>query len=207
MPKVTEAHIDARREQILDAGSACFAESGFRATQMREVAERAGLSTGALYRYFPGKEELFEAVIARARPGEARAMSEVLAAAPGESAVDRLRRLPTAMTRWAIESHASIRRNFRDYGEATGIPFLERGLSEMVEWTAVHLETVVREAQDEGAVDPALDPVVAGSALCYVWIGVGFGRLFDPRFDADQLKSVLEALVEGMTVTRGAGRD
>ena len=199
MPKVTDAHFDARREQILDAGSACFSEFGFRATQMRAVAERAGLSTGALYRYFPGKEELFEAVIARARPGEARMMSELLTAEPGDSAIDRLRRLPAAMTRWALESHASIRRNFRDYGEATTVPFLEESLSEMVEWTAKHLETVVREGQEEGALDPELDPVAVGSTLCYVWLGVGFGRLFDPRFDAVQLERVLDAMVEGLT--------
>lgn len=62
MPRRTEAHLAARRRQILDAARACFLRKGFQATSMQEVIEEAGLSVGAVYRYFSGKEEIVTAV-------------------------------------------------------------------------------------------------------------------------------------------------
>ena len=57
---------DARPEEILAAALESFAERGFAATRLEDVAARAGISKGTLYLYFGGKEELFEAVV-RAR--------------------------------------------------------------------------------------------------------------------------------------------
>ena len=54
---------DARPDEILAAALASFAERGFAATRLEDVAARAGISKGTLYLYFAGKEELFEAVV------------------------------------------------------------------------------------------------------------------------------------------------
>jgi AcrR family transcriptional regulator len=54
---------DARPDEILAAALASFAERGFAATRLEDVAARAGVSKGTLYLYFKGKEELFEAVV------------------------------------------------------------------------------------------------------------------------------------------------
>jgi AcrR family transcriptional regulator len=54
---------DARPDEILAAALASFAERGFAATRLEDVAARAGISKGTLYLYFKGKEELFEAVV------------------------------------------------------------------------------------------------------------------------------------------------
>jgi AcrR family transcriptional regulator len=54
---------EARPEEILAAALASFAERGFAATRLEDVAARAGISKGTLYLYFKGKEELFEAVV------------------------------------------------------------------------------------------------------------------------------------------------
>jgi AcrR family transcriptional regulator len=54
---------DARPEEILAAALASFAERGFAATRLDDVAARAGISKGTLYLYFKSKEELFEAVV------------------------------------------------------------------------------------------------------------------------------------------------
>jgi AcrR family transcriptional regulator len=62
MPRVSEAHRAARRQQILDAGRACFMRNGFHATSMQDVIAEAGLSVGAFYRYFRSKDELIEAI-------------------------------------------------------------------------------------------------------------------------------------------------
>lgn len=58
----TRADARANRERLLAAAVELFAQKGL-AAEMREIAERAGLSVGALYRHFPSKEELIGAVI------------------------------------------------------------------------------------------------------------------------------------------------
>ncbi|WP_345752019.1 TetR/AcrR family transcriptional regulator [Microbacterium rhizophilus] len=58
MPKVSDAHRASRRDQILDAALACFAEKGFRAASMADIISASGLSAGAIYSYFGGKREI-----------------------------------------------------------------------------------------------------------------------------------------------------
>lgn len=54
-----------KREALLDAALALFAERGFHGTPVPEVAERAKVATGTLYRYFEDKEALVNAVYRR----------------------------------------------------------------------------------------------------------------------------------------------
>lgn len=54
---------EARPQELLDAAVALFLEKGFAATRSEEVAARAGVSKGTLYRYYPSKEDLFKAVV------------------------------------------------------------------------------------------------------------------------------------------------
>lgn len=73
MPKVSDAHRAARRTQILGAAMRCFARKGYRGTSMTEIIDEAGLSAGAIYGHFAGKQELFAAVASQvldARQGE-----------------------------------------------------------------------------------------------------------------------------------------
>ena len=51
---------DTRRQAILDAALSVFAEHGFEAARLDEVAARAGVAKGTLYLYFQHKEALFE---------------------------------------------------------------------------------------------------------------------------------------------------
>ena len=52
-----------RPQEITEAAFGAFAENGFTATKVEDVARRAGVSKGLLYVYFKTKEELFKAVI------------------------------------------------------------------------------------------------------------------------------------------------
>jgi AcrR family transcriptional regulator len=52
--------------RVLDAAEAVFAESGFAGASVRDIASRAGLNAASLYNYYPGKQELYEAVLDRA---------------------------------------------------------------------------------------------------------------------------------------------
>lgn len=54
-----------RLQDITEAGAHCFARVGFRRTRMAEVADGAGLSTGAIYTYVDSKEALFHLVLSR----------------------------------------------------------------------------------------------------------------------------------------------
>lgn len=62
MPKLTARTAAARRQQILDAATACFSERGIHATTMQDICQRAGLSPGAVYCWFTGKEAIIDAV-------------------------------------------------------------------------------------------------------------------------------------------------
>lgn len=66
MPKVSQEHLQRRRQQILDAAAGCFARQGFHATSMQDIFAAAGLSAGAVYRYFPSKAGLIRAIAAEA---------------------------------------------------------------------------------------------------------------------------------------------
>jgi AcrR family transcriptional regulator len=55
----------ARRERILDAAVELATEGGYDAVQMREVAERADVALGTLYRYFPSKVHLLVSALER----------------------------------------------------------------------------------------------------------------------------------------------
>ncbi|NYZ14214.1 TetR/AcrR family transcriptional regulator [Azospirillum sp. RWY-5-1] len=54
---------EARPQEITAAALELFAERGFAASRLDDVAARAGISKGTLYLYFPNKEELFKAVV------------------------------------------------------------------------------------------------------------------------------------------------
>ncbi len=62
MPKIAEQARVARREQLIAAGLACFASSGYHSTTMADVAAQAGVSKGTPYLYFASKEALFLAL-------------------------------------------------------------------------------------------------------------------------------------------------
>lgn len=57
---------DARPGEIVEAALALFADQGFAATKLSEVAKRAGVSKGTLYLYFETKEALFRAAVRHA---------------------------------------------------------------------------------------------------------------------------------------------
>ena len=64
---MAEPRVQRRKEdrpaEITAAALAAFAENGYAATRVDDVAKRAGVSKGLLYLYFKTKEELFKAVI------------------------------------------------------------------------------------------------------------------------------------------------
>lgn len=62
-PHRRERRKDARPSELMAAALTLFVEKGFAATRVEEVAQRAGVSKGTLFLYFPSKVDLFKAVV------------------------------------------------------------------------------------------------------------------------------------------------
>ena len=59
MPKISDERKTERREQILEGARRCFAEHGYEGATVVRLEREIGLSRGAIFNYFPSKEELF----------------------------------------------------------------------------------------------------------------------------------------------------
>ncbi len=88
-----ERRKEARPGELLAAALELFAEKGFAATRLEDVASRAGVSKGTLYLYFASKEELFKAVV---RSGIVRAIEE------GEAMVEQFKGTAPELVRTVI---------------------------------------------------------------------------------------------------------
>lgn len=82
MPKIAEAVRAARREQIIAAGLACFARSGYHVATMADVAAQAGVSKGTPYLYFDSKQALFLALHEEWDCGAGQRVEAAIAALP-----------------------------------------------------------------------------------------------------------------------------
>ncbi|MFD0362854.1 TetR/AcrR family transcriptional regulator [Nocardia sp. GCM10030253] len=78
MPRVSEEHLERRRQQILDAAQLCFARKGFHETSMQDVFAESGLSSGAVYRYFKSKNDLITALATQTMVTVRATMSELI---------------------------------------------------------------------------------------------------------------------------------
>ena len=61
-PKLPKEYSDLRKQQILMAAWECFVDKGYSETTVREIAKRMNASTGVIYNFFKGKEEILEAI-------------------------------------------------------------------------------------------------------------------------------------------------
>lgn len=80
MPRVTDAHRERRRRQILDAAMVCFDRKGLHSTVTEDIAAEAGVSAGAIYRYIDSKEAIIEAVASERHNRERSLLARAAAA-------------------------------------------------------------------------------------------------------------------------------
>ncbi|MBI2701019.1 TetR/AcrR family transcriptional regulator [Mycobacterium gordonae] len=88
-------------QRILDAAAHVFAEHGYAAGTTNRIAERAGLSIGSLYQYFPNKDAVLRALMDAHVDAGSRLLNERLAAGMPERLDDTLR----LFVRAAIDNH------------------------------------------------------------------------------------------------------
>jgi AcrR family transcriptional regulator len=79
MPKISEEKRQARRLQILDVATRCFAQQGFHRTSMADIVRELKSSPGAVYCYFRGKNEIVAAIAEQRHSRESALLAELLA--------------------------------------------------------------------------------------------------------------------------------
>ena len=65
MPKLSDAEKSERRERVLEGARRCFATYGYEGATVVRLEREIGMSRGAIFNWFPSKEELFIALAAR----------------------------------------------------------------------------------------------------------------------------------------------
>ncbi|PZQ51465.1 MAG: TetR/AcrR family transcriptional regulator [Rhodovulum sulfidophilum] len=110
MPKISEERRAARRAQILEAAWTCFQRQGLHATTMDDIIRGSGLSAGAVYSYFPGKEDLIVAAVTTSL-GDLRALfAPVLLGRPVPGPDELLRRIAGIVTSYTAHESYDLRR-------------------------------------------------------------------------------------------------
>jgi AcrR family transcriptional regulator len=179
MPKVGQAHLDARRQQIVEAARARFASHGFARTSMADIVTESGLSVGALYRYFSSKDELVSAVC--------------------EQASDAF---PKALTAEAVNGFLEhVRTLAREQGHARLVAqiYAEAALSPTLAAIVARQLAAMRAAVAELIPGNRPDRDAESVAEAFVAIGIGYNQQLAVRGDLDPAPfcRALMALIEG----------
>jgi AcrR family transcriptional regulator len=101
-PEVLTRSQHARRTRVIEAAIELATEGGYDAVQMRDVAARAGVALGTVYRYFSSKDHLLSAALlewARNLEANVRSRMTVTGDAPVERLVAVVRRITRASER------------------------------------------------------------------------------------------------------------
>jgi len=190
VPRLTERTRDARRRQILDAARQCLSRNGFQSTSMQDIFEEAGLSAGAVYSHFTGKDEIVyaiadEVIEALTAPlytadahGEALSLGDLLGHV--FSTLQRAEITTIAITFWA---------------EAIRNPGLRRRLSRRYRRVQHDLTRLVRTQQQRGGIDPEIPAPRVARVLTS--LGPAFLHLcaFDNTVTAETFTEGVKALL------------
>ncbi len=193
MPKVPEAYLEARRSAILEAARRAFSRKGTQTTTMIEIAGEAGLTPGAIYRYFPNKERLIAACF------DANAEDVIgnwQAGAPGSDPVaaaieftrNAVEGLDGASSRPDTILHLEFVVELARNNDIAGLAALQAENDRIIG----DVEARLSAAQAVGGLPPDIDTAAFARALFAFYWGLRIGRVIDRASDARaQLEQVL----------------
>ncbi len=207
MPRVDDGYLASRRRQIMDAAVACFAREGFHRTTMQDIVAESGLSAGAIYRYFPAKEDIVAAIAAEHHAREAAVLT---GAKFGTAAGDVLRDLAhVSLGRLSDQAEQRWRRvTVQLWGEALRdervMGIVRSGLDEPIEIIA----DLLRRGQRKGDVPPEIDPRSAARVCAAIFQGLVLQQAWEPGLDIDGYIGAVIALIGRFTspVLAGSGK-
>ncbi|HEX6473420.1 MAG TPA: TetR/AcrR family transcriptional regulator [Streptosporangiaceae bacterium] len=194
MPRVSEAHLERRRRQILDAARVCFIRKGFYETSMQDVFRESGLSAGAVYRYFKSKDELVKAIATEGEELLAGFMEDILRQDPlppldqiaGRFADFALTLTgPDGILRIAPHAWAAAMHN----------PEIATAIQELVRTIRRWLFKIVERLRDEGRLAPDVDVEAVGTTLSFAMPGFVLSRLLLEDVDADTFRNGIAGLL------------
>jgi AcrR family transcriptional regulator len=199
MPKITEAHIEARRQQILEAAKTCFARQGFHQTSVQDICREAKLSPGAVYRYSPSKEHIIAATCLDCQQGIIALIE--LARSQGGSPLQTLdfivghglemlsgeSFLEVSMMNVQVRSEAMRSSEIRDAHLAASIGTLGQAFSELFQ-----------EAQKQGQVDSKLDSSALAITLMGTFHGLVLHKSLDSTIDISACGEAMRAMYQGL---------
>jgi AcrR family transcriptional regulator len=110
MPKISDEKRAARRAQILDAAWSCFQRQGLHATTMDDIIRASELSAGAVYSYYPSKEELILAAVTTSLTGLSELLGPILQTEPLPSPAVMIGRITGAITAFSQREGHDLRR-------------------------------------------------------------------------------------------------
>ncbi len=172
-----------RRETILKAACGVFVRSGFHAASMKDICAAAGMSPGSVYRYFPSKNALIEALIEADQTRWAAAMDGLpiekgLLPALGALAEFGLRDLEDRgfLNLW-VETAAEASRNSA----------VAARLRESYQALQGRLSSLIHAAKKSGSIQSETDPRVLSCLIFAAFDGLILRATFDPHLDARAL--------------------
>ncbi|MBR7743827.1 TetR/AcrR family transcriptional regulator [Phycicoccus sp. BSK3Z-2] len=147
-----------RRAQLLEAAQAVFVQSGYHAAAMDEIAERAGVSKPVLYQHFPGKLDLYLALLDTHCDTLEQLVRRALETTEGDNEV-RVRATVAAYFDFVTREDAAFRMVFES--DLTSVPQVRARLDGVEMSCAEAISEVI--AEDTGVDDERA--LLLGSAL------------------------------------------
>lgn len=196
MPKVLPEYLELRRQQILDAAAACFSKRGFHPTTMQDICKEAELSPGAVYRYFPSKESIIQAMCERGGNRNADAIQQALRQGNTLDVMNHL--IETFFLDLdTLHSHSECALNVELIAEAPRSEHVREWLIRNLNEARSMFEDLMRAGQAKGEIDPSLDPASIAQVMVALYHGFITQKLVDPEMDVPRYAQVMRSLFSG----------
>jgi TetR/AcrR family transcriptional repressor of uid operon len=189
-----ESAQDARRTQILDAARTCFARSGFRGASMQEICLEAKMSPGGLYRYFPSKEAIIEAIAQEERCGAAELIETMRGTGP---LLDRM--MSCAMGYFAyMRDPGACELMAEISAESLRNSEIGKRFAQIDDSVRDIMREVFLEAIETGEMPPNADLDATISMLQAAVDGIALRQINDPDLSLARVEPLLRRLVAGV---------
>lgn len=192
MPRVSAEHLAARRQQIAEAAARCFSRNGFHATSMHDVIREAGLSAGAVYRYFPSKEALVQEIAGETIPQVMSHLNAILEADPPPSLDEVIDDLISVSEKFL---DVRLRIAVQVWGEALRNPELAEMVKSIYGGFREKFAEIARRARESGQLPPDSDDIAVSSVLFGLMPGYVLQRLLLGDIDRQQYVAGIRALL------------
>jgi TetR/AcrR family transcriptional regulator, transcriptional repressor of aconitase len=201
MPRVDQSYLASRRRQIMDAAVTCFARDGFHRTTMQDIVRETRLSAGAIYRYFPAKEDIVAAIAAEHHAAEAEAFAEV--SADGGDVGAALRHLvQVSLGRLTEPDEQRWRRvTVQVWGEALRSDRVMRIVRDGLDEPVAILADLFRRGQADGSLPPQLDPEAAARVCASIFQGLVLQQAWNQDLDVEAYIGAVLVLIESLVRT------